>query len=64
MGWEGVRGDWKVRGGRLIPGKGPEWMEIRQHKQDIGLPSTVSVVSLSPLTQGIMPKIIDNVLCK
>jgi hypothetical protein len=38
-GWEGVRGDWKVRGGQLIPGKGPEWMGIRHHEQDSGLPS-------------------------
>jgi hypothetical protein len=38
-GQEGVRGDWKVRGGQLIPGKGPEWMGIRHHEQDIGLPS-------------------------
>ncbi len=35
----GVRGDWKVRGGQLIPGKRPGWMGIRHHEQDIGLPS-------------------------
>jgi hypothetical protein len=38
MGWEGVTGDWKVRGGQLIPGKGPEWMGIGHQEQDIGLP--------------------------
>jgi hypothetical protein len=30
-----VRGDWKVRGGQLIPRKGPEWMGIHHHEQDI-----------------------------
>jgi hypothetical protein len=34
-----VRGDWKVRRGQVIPGKGPEWMGIRHHEQNIGLPS-------------------------
>ncbi len=34
-----MRGDWKVRGGQLIPGKGPEWMGIRRHEQDVSLPS-------------------------
>ncbi len=36
-GLEGVKGDWKVRGGQLIPGKGPEWMGIRHYEQDTGL---------------------------
>jgi hypothetical protein len=27
------------RAGQLLPGKGPEWMGIRHHEQDIGLPS-------------------------
>jgi hypothetical protein len=34
-GCEGVRGDWKVRVGQLIPSKGPEWMGICHHEQDI-----------------------------
>jgi hypothetical protein len=40
---EGVRmGEWgeggyKVKGGQLLLGKGPEWMGIRHHEQDIGL---------------------------
>ncbi len=34
-----MKGDWKVRGGQLIPSKGPEWMGIRNHEEDIGIPS-------------------------
>ncbi len=61
-GWEGVRGDWKVRGGQFIPGKGPEWMGIHHHEQDIGLPSKWGF----PFTFNARGKaqIIDYVLCK
>ncbi len=34
-----MKEDWKVKGGQLIPGKGPEWMGIRHHEQDVGLTS-------------------------
>jgi hypothetical protein len=41
-GWErGERGErgQKVKGWQLLPSKGPEWMGICHHEQDIGLPS-------------------------
>ncbi len=53
-GGKGVRGGWKVGGGQLIPGKGPEWMGIRHYEQNIGHPS--KLVYFPPLTQGVMPK--------
>ncbi len=50
-------GDWKVRGGQLIPGNEPEWIGIgiRYHEQDTGLPSKWGVFFL-PLTRGFVPK--------
>jgi hypothetical protein len=51
-GWGGVRGDWKVKGGQLIPDKGPEWMGIRHHEQDVSLPSNWGVLPF-PLNGGL-----------
>jgi hypothetical protein len=42
-----VRGDCKVRGEQLIPDKGLEWMGIRHHEQDVGLPNEWGVSSFS-----------------
>jgi hypothetical protein len=36
-------GGQKVKGGQLLPVRGPEWMGIRHHEQDIGLPSKMGV---------------------
>jgi hypothetical protein len=43
---EGVgkgEGGKNLRVGQLLPGKGPEWMGIRHHEQDIGLPSKLGI---------------------
>ncbi len=58
-----MRGGWKVRGGQLIPSKGPEWMGIHHHEQDIGLPCKWGFF-LRFLVQGVMPRIIDYVCVK
>jgi hypothetical protein len=29
--------------GQLLPGMGPEWIGIRHHEQDIGLPSKLGI---------------------
>jgi hypothetical protein len=39
QGWERGEGGLKVKGGQLLAGKGPEWMGICHHEQNIGLPS-------------------------
>jgi hypothetical protein len=57
-----VREDWKVWGGQFIPGKGPEWMGIRHHEQDIGLLS--KWVFSSTFDARDYALIIDYVLCK
>jgi hypothetical protein len=52
--WEEVRGgDWKVREGLLIPDKGPGWMGIRYHDQDVDLPSK----------WGVFFYLLNQVLC-
>jgi hypothetical protein len=68
-GWEGVRGDWKVRGGHLIPGKGPEWMGILHNEQDIGLPSkwgffssTFDVRGYAQIIYYVLPKYKNRIL--
>jgi hypothetical protein len=38
---KGCRGI-ESKGGTIATSKGPEWMGIRHHEQNIGLPSTVS----------------------
>ncbi len=64
-GWEAVRGDWKARGGQLMPGKGPEWMGIRHHEQDISLPSQWGFpFTFNARGLWVTPRIIDYVLCK
>ncbi len=41
--WErGERGK-SQRVGQLQPGKGPEWMGIRHHEQETGLPSKLGL---------------------
>jgi hypothetical protein len=57
-----VRGDWKGRGGQLIPGKGPEWMGIATMSKTSAFQA--GGVFLSPLTQGVMPRTVDYMLCK
>ncbi len=61
-GWEGVRGDWRVRGGQFTPGKEPEWIGIRHHEQDIRLPSKWGF--LFTLNARGYSQIIDYVFCK
>jgi hypothetical protein len=53
-GWERGEGGKKVMGGQLLPGKGPEWMGIRHHEQDIGLPSKRGFLYF--LQKGVRPK--------
>ncbi len=50
-----MRGDWKVRGGQLIPDKGAEWIGICHHEQDVSLPSKWGVFSFS-LKRGFVPE--------
>ncbi len=38
-GWERGERDKNQKVGQLLPGKGPEWMGIRHHEQETGLPS-------------------------
>jgi hypothetical protein len=51
-GVRGVKVNWKVREGQLIPSKGPEWMGIHHHGQDISLPSKWGLLYLS--MQGVI----------
>jgi hypothetical protein len=49
-------------GEQLIPDKGPKWMGIRHHEQEVGLPSKWGVFFYL-LKEGCA-QIIDYVLCK
>jgi hypothetical protein len=49
-----VKGDWKVRGGQFIPGKGPEWTGFATMSKTSAF--QVNGVLFSSLTQGVMPK--------
>jgi hypothetical protein len=40
------------RVGQLLPGKGPEWIGIRRHEQDIGLPSKLGIFTYY-FSQGV-----------
>jgi hypothetical protein len=59
----GVREDWKIRGGELIPSKGPEWIGIHHYEQDIGLPSKLGF-SFHLSMQWIMSRTINYMFCK
>ncbi len=53
--WEGGEGGKNQRVGQLLTGKGPEWMGIRHHEQDIGPPSKVGI---SLFLQGVRLRIV------
>jgi hypothetical protein len=53
-GWEGVRWDWKVRGGQLIPDKEPEQMGFTTMSKRPAF--QVNGVLFSSLTQGVVSK--------
>jgi hypothetical protein len=60
---KGVRrgeGGLEIRGRELILGKGPEWMGIRHHEQDISLPSKWGV--FSAFDTRVCAQIFDYVL--
>jgi hypothetical protein len=44
-GWERGEGGQNQGVGQLLPGKGPEWMGIRHHEQNIGFPSKLEFFS-------------------
>jgi hypothetical protein len=49
--WVGVGGGLESKV-QLVSSKGPEWMGIRYHEQDIGLPSKWVYL----IAQGVMPR--------
>ncbi len=52
-GWERGEGGLNQGVGQLLPGKGPEWMGIRHHEQNIGPPCKLGFSFLFfLLTQG------------
>jgi hypothetical protein len=55
-------GGMEISGGQLIPDKGAEWMGIRHHEQDIGLPSKWGVFPF--LQTRVCAQIIDYMLWK
>jgi hypothetical protein len=57
-GWGGL----KVKGVQLLPGKGPQWMGIRHHEQNIGLASKWGFPY--QFCKGGQAQIIDYVLFK
>ncbi len=43
-GWEGGEGGKNQSEGQLLTGKGPDWMGIHHHEQDIGPPSKLGIL--------------------
>ncbi len=46
-GWERGEGGKNQRVGQLLAGKGPEWMGINHHEQNIGPPSKLGIFVIS-----------------
>jgi hypothetical protein len=43
------------RVGQLLPDRGPEWMGIRHHEQETGLPSKLGFLIIFPMGSIITP---------